>query len=660
MFRIKKLGNSDWFELPANKHIPLRKTNPYFVEDASLQVAFSYPFTLEGSSKILNQLDHPEVPNYVSPNQRIFDVDVVVADCLHLKPKLKVHRSNFMSAEVSIYDEPFINSADFVKTSILDLVGDSYYNFIDTPDVYFDFLIEGTPVAGTFIFIYGQFVTYNIAVLGSETISDIIDQLVIDINSDTITHGLTAENFGSNILRIHDTDMWDDSLRQVTTLFRGKLYYPGATGSGAGLAGGILGEPLPTSWLEDYHDDLNTAMNAICSTSEYNGSSAINFFTTYNDKFYGDINQDFSGFTNMYDPALGKFLLNIDGTTAWSSNKFNVVPFIYVQHIWDLLFETYGINVVMPDLSGFRELMFWNTYSLDKFYISDTSPESSILCFGNRIYYKKHLPDMTISDFLTGLKSIFNFAYDYDGSSKTLTVTQRMHIKDGNKRKDFSNLPFRKNPRFDFFYSDGGIQYSAAQDSGDEYPNGFDAQGYIYTIGLGNKQINLPFSWPVMDTKEQIFTSNPSNIFKLPVTSQQGNSEAYDVYGSFMPRLVFYRGFALEDGGSDYFPYASNDDLSSISLITDDVPIVEYDSALIFSRNYALVWEPWLKYFGSYMEMNVDLQIEATKILNINWTDEFNHSNSNWFIKHWEIIGHSGDQLMINIIFIKTLYHNIV
>jgi hypothetical protein len=654
MFRIKLKGENEWFDLPEGSVIPLRYKNPYFLDDATLQTPFSYPFTLARYPKLWQKLQHPDRPEVVSKNKRQFDVDVLVAECLKLSPKMQILSADRKTAEVNVYTDPFTQKPEFKDKSIREFFGFTSEDIVPEPDVYFDFLIEGTPVTSTFIFTYGEDLIYNLDVLSSNTIDDVINNLALLINADTGDQGLDCENIGGGIMRIHDTTLWSKSNGIILT---GKLQYPGASGAGAGLAGGILGEPLPTQWLEEYHDDLRAAMKVLAETDSYDETTHFNFFTNHNDLFYGEnnVNPDYLKYVNLYEALNDRFMLNIDGDTPFSGNKYTVVPYVYVRYVWDKIFEAFGINVEMERRQGFEQLTFWNTYSLDKYYFSQINPDDGIVCFNNYVEFRKHLPEMTISEFLEGLKSLFNWAYMYDENARVVKVEWRNEIRKTTQKHSLNGFPFRTGLDVEYHYGNG-FTFKSNLDSNDKYAGIFAVQDDEYIVGEGEKEHLSIFSWPSTEMMMQLATLNPNFSWKVPATKQTGTSEAFDIYSEFSPRLIFYRGFDLDLQGTYQYPYASNDSYDSRHTIYEgSTGENTYDMTLIWSKMYPAYWQKWIQITEHMAEMEVEFIMPVAKLMAFAWADELLIGESYWYLDEWELIGTMDNKAIINMKCLRSL-----
>jgi hypothetical protein len=653
MFRLKLKGSTDWFELPEGSVIPLRYKNPYFLEDANLEAPFSYPFSLAKYRQLWAQLQHPDRPEVVSSNKRKFDVDIVVADALKLSAEMRILSAGTNNAEVNLVTEPFTERPEFKDKSIRELFGYLSEDIVPEPDVYFDFLIEGTPATSTFIFTYGEDLVYNLSVLSSNTINDVVNNLVYLVNTDTGDHGLDCENIGGGVMRIHDTTLWPESNGIISS---GKLQFPGASGAGAGLGGGILGEPLPTQWLETYHDALQAAMKDRAETDSYDETTHYNFFTNYNALFYGEnqVNPAYLNYVNLYDPVHDKFMVNIDSTFAFDGNKYTVVPYVYARYVWDKIFETFGITVIQERRQGFEQLCLWNTYSLDKYYFSQLNPDEGIVCFNNFVQFRKHLPEMTISQFLKGLKDLFNWAYDYDPNTKILKVAWRNEIRKVIKQHSLNAFGYRQGSEHEYRYGNG-FTFKSELDGNDEYAGIFAIQDDELVLGEGEKPHICIFSWPSTEMMMQGSTLTPSFSWKVPATKQPGSSEAFDLSSEFSPRLIFYRGFDNEEGLGQY-PYASNDSYDSLHTIYGgSTGENSFDMTLIWSKMYPAYWQKWIQITEHMAELEIEFVLPVAKLMQFAWADELLIGDNYYYLDEWEIVGSIDNKAVINMKCLRTL-----
>lgn len=215
--------------------------------------------------------------------------------------------------------------------------------------------------------------------------------------------------------------------------------------------------------------ELLEAFNAIA-----NGTSEENRYVLplmYNQRFYDDKNSNWGNYINVYDEVYGYS----HNTIANPSNK-TFVPMFRLRYILDKILTDAGNY----QLSGtwvskiIDKLIFYNNKAIDKLvtvYRMNSHLEDypggnvNLNVFANKFQVTDHMPDLSFSEILNGLKNKFAMVYFFDLKNKTITPVPFKEILLNNDYEDWTE---GTTPEFEYGLNDtDGFTLSENLDSSD-------------------------------------------------------------------------------------------------------------------------------------------------------------------------------------------------
>lgn len=629
--RFKNSGNF----VPLSKDIvfPMRFKNSLLVDEDNFESMWSLPVSLPYNESLWRELNIPDNASVLKPDNSEHEVDILVAKALHYDGILQVLRSDKNKVEVNVWDKLFPDG--FGEQTIKELMSGITYNVVEF-DPYMTIQFTGsTPAFTTWTFHYGD-LSWNISVLAGYDIDLVLTNLQLAINLGEATHHLHCTNLGSDNIKLEYTGDWVNPIEFQAV-------------SVSGTSAILIDSFEWSQWVKDYHEAFRLQMEVVCGEDEV-GAYNYNFFPMYNPDFYGSDNPDFTGWINAFDTDTSKFLLNIDATTAWTTHKYTVVPFIYYKTLFDKIFADAGITTAGNFIlrQGFLQIVLYNTQSLDMWYVND-----ELVVFNKTITVSDHLPDMTVRDFLFEFKKLYNLRYSFNKGLTTISIDQK--IKPVNKA-DWRNKLQATDPEYNFVNNDG-ITFISNHDSSDGYSEFFGLQHDDYIYGNGERNITSMFSWPsVEQIEDKVGPTYPGDEIGanyVPVAKQKGNSAAYAIKSTFTPRLLFYRGIAPNDNG-EYYPYANTTTYDSLnSFEHGEEGEHTYDLTLIWSKLFDEFYSDWVEILDNIIRLEVSLFLPLPDVQGINNDLFYMFEDTEWLIEEIEIGNVYEDEILCRVTLIK-------
>jgi len=164
------------------------------------------------------------------------------------------------------------------------------------------------------------------------------------------------------------------------------------------LAGGLRALSIWDKSIRDldYGPVINLGANATAITSLAQVISQEQDYKVYgfsfvphkNPQFYGDKNTDFCGVVNRQNSTTGDFYINTFGTL----NKYNLVPFVFLFHVLDKIFQTADLT---PEGDFYNDtemqsILLYNNFALDSPTKDDNAyvkTENDYIIFGSAYNY---------------------------------------------------------------------------------------------------------------------------------------------------------------------------------------------------------------------------------------------------------------------------------
>lgn len=188
--------------------------------------------------------------------------------------------------------------------------------------------------------------------------------------------------------------------------------------------------------------------NAAIDMGVFNSPLAANriaFPSIYNKELYQGNNSLFNDVVNKYNDE-GNLMISNIRYSAYSEVinwKNTLIPFVYLKDVILKTFESLGIKITGDFLQDPRldHLLLYNNHTLDYFEVSnngtpsrrnalaihggDQNPES-LYTYENvhdfNIQLKNHIPDYSVTEFLSALKSYFLFKYNFNGTYSSVEI----------------------------------------------------------------------------------------------------------------------------------------------------------------------------------------------------------------------------------------------
>ncbi|WP_146131352.1 hypothetical protein [Mongoliibacter ruber] len=172
--------------------------------------------------------------------------------------------------------------------------------------------------------------------------------------------------------------------------------------------------------------------------NESDEANRIAFPQFYNRNLYDDSNPIFDGIVNRYDELGRLYYSNISYQTFSESFLWanTLIPMIYLTDIVRTVFEHLKIEVTGEFFESdlVKKILVYNNRTLDyvqvsengvetrrtglRVHMGDAEPDQIIYRYENvhdfNIRLRNHVPDMSITEFLKGLKNWLNLRYDFN------------------------------------------------------------------------------------------------------------------------------------------------------------------------------------------------------------------------------------------------------
>jgi hypothetical protein len=278
---------------------------------------------------------------------------------------------------------------------------------------------------------------------------------------------------------------------------------------------------------------LGSASNDFNTTDIYPEANHV-FYTVKNPEFYGDKNEQYDGYVNLYKSADGRFFSNtLDGG---GENKYNVVPFVYLLFVLEKVFQAFGyfgIEGEWTQDANIRRVTVDNNYDL-----SDMT--GGINQYGSTIEYNRHVPNVSIGSFLIDVAICFGITYKPNPTTRKVEIVQ---IKDWLNNQDYTDLNYRSAKEFKLEPNDNdGFSFRMQVPSGDKAMEP-EPEWLKEIIGNGSEEVTTQGS-----TLEMINETNPlGGEWTIPHKIETGSGPGADFELSLDDRVTNCR-FMVYDG----------------------------------------------------------------------------------------------------------------
>lgn len=442
--------NGEQLLLTPGQRIPLKMRNPVMYDDI-LPKYYSMPFTIDLSEGNNSQLlGYPQYwKNKLKMTQSIDCLVYLFGQNIPRKSILTIRSASDRYAEVNItvdknvddvgdkkLNEVEMGSYQFADTSVCQIKMGLYAKVFPTDSIY-----------DVFFSVNGTQYTFQVELLGGNTVTGFkngcnvfIPAFVSNLNS--VQSLFTASyQFNDNSAEAELT------LTSNTAGASGVLYLTDIIQTQTGGSYGhwywhILDE---TSWIQSHLIDIRDGIKDIINN--YNPDiHPVVFPVVENITFIDDDN--YQGFQNAYF---------IEATY----NKDNIAfltPMPHLVYVMKKVFTALGFEATGSFFNdeNIKRFILYSNVAIDAWYHlwGDTvtnwnnylepfqySVDRDVNIHANAIDIKKHTPDMTVKEFLTAVRGLFNLKYDYDYNSMTVIVSlmQQNYESSMQKAKDYTD-----------------------------------------------------------------------------------------------------------------------------------------------------------------------------------------------------------------------------
>lgn len=258
------------------------------------------------------------------------------------------------------------------------------------------------------------------------------------------------------------------------------------------------------------------------------------YFPVLNPDFYGDKNTDFKGYINYYHG--GAFLTNS------TTNDYAIVPFVYMCHVIEKIFELHGWYVEgnFLDDPDIQRLVIYNNYALDAL-------SGGLNQYADTITLANHMPDLTIGQFLVGIKNLFGLGYFFEPKTKTVTIRTWQEVLADQTYRNWTSKA-GKDPQWSVNdYRGINFLQNVKNDKLIE-ERSFDWQEY--RVDGGDEKVESAAS-PLLE--ETHTDSINTRTWTTPYVKQTGSSDEFELeYNAPGFRLMFYAGMVNDSAGNPY------------------------------------------------------------------------------------------------------------
>lgn len=621
--------------LPKGAFLPLRGKNPAF-SYGSVPGVWTLPLSIPYAENAIT-LGLPALPQGMN-SQKEYSCTAIMGSW-NITGTLSINGATAKQIDVSFSAGYVDISEDLSRTLLKDVELGTFDIYAGNISVYLDIDFSGTGDGSNLEISVNAF-DYSTTTTPGESISDIIDSMVAVINASTSVTDVAASHPSTTILRLlQDTSTPENIVFDPLT---------GITVSGGGLVSSID----YVSWIKVWHDDfigqLYTNRN-----SEY---PAVNcaFPVVRHLDFYGtetnNVNDEYLGYVNFYNTLYSQYVANYDpDTDAFMGNVYTFVPFVHAAYVLHKICELAEITLAGDFINSveFNQVVVDNARSLAYQY---TDPDTDIehLVFKNTVTVADHMPNMTVEEFIGGLRSRFNLKLSYDPILRILRMDSREDLFENRQIVDWSNKPYLGLPVFRNDHP-SGIKWSSPKNDDDEeqgiyadhlYPD--EIQQEDYQIGRGELGISSNFTHPSV---QHVSGGSTLSTWKIPVKRYQGSGDEFNLgIREHIGSLLIYRGMD-QDTFSDSYPYATYDDLSSTDNSEGN------DISLQWKRAQELLYPIWTQFVQNAPSCTITMVLSLADLLSLDYDKWYQVIGAEWLIDEWKVERVVGTDYYTTIVF---------
>lgn len=618
--------NGRFLIVPEGFFIPVNKRSPLFVEDG-IPAEASYPFKIANDPEGVNAkiLKFPHKINVLTQLPRVYDCEYYIGGTWKIKGKIDVINANSRWFEVNVYSPVYDFDESFKNKRLRDFFTETV-ELLPAPEIRIKFSTSGDGI-GFFNFTLNNIiypVAWNTDI--ENTLHDIRDI----INADSENNLCTMEVDGTNF-----------DIIQVAPGPKCIVDYDAVIEAESGTF--VIELVSELDWLKDYNDDFHDAMMALVNATY--ADSDFCFPMIYNPGFYGygeagspDKNPDYTGFINYFSTD-GAYMLNFKTGEVFAGNYYTVSPQMFIGKFWDYVWETAGLTVTGDFFQhvDWNKIKFFGNRSLDCIFHAQYA-DVDYLTFYNSWLPGDLIPDITVTEFVNGIKSKFCLAPLYDPSKMCVHFVQRNSVATSNVFVDITKAPYKEEMLIRYSETYTGVKFTQKNDANDnvialaEYAE----QHADYIIGDGSTEISFLFA---TTSKGRISRPQWDAFYTqvyVPYVDMLGSSLEYGIgLNEWSARLLIYRGMSEDTNGQEY-PYATNDDYFDNEPVTGALSLLPAD---LFINH----WQYWAEYMINAVPADVTILLNLKQLKQIEFDKKLKFMESRMVVKEINIDGVTND-----------------
>ncbi len=321
----------------------------------------------------------------------------------------------------------------------------------------------------------------------------------------------------------------------------------------------------------------------------------ISYPTIRNTKFYDNQNPLWQLYCNFNNQD--NYPMNMKQCAK--QFRYNLTPMVNHVDVLDAIADLGGLDIIGAFINRpeIQQLIVYSINSIDDIRAADECGKYVLNCYLREFEIAKQLPDFDVLDFWKAFAKWFCIAW-YPTSS-TLEAIQKKEIL-ATRIIDWTT---KVKPDYTFknIY-DQGTTFDLTHDPDDD--KNIDGVLEQLVIGDGEQEV-IPELSTLYEIEETAINTNPDRAWRIPEAIQVGNSTAYNNnQNDFLPRLLFFLGFATDINGADY-PYA--DYISAVHSL-------DWNGA---DGMYETYWKEWRDFINKGKDLTMSAALNILDILNL-------------------------------------------
>jgi hypothetical protein len=341
------------------------------------------------------------------------------------------------------------------------------------------------------------------------------------------------------------------------------------------------------------------------STNSNTGSYPVRNYclaTVKNPLFYGDANQDFSGYVNYFD--------NNAFQTNTTTNQHCLSPFIFVRSVLDAIAALIGYRLKGAWLEKINHLCIYSNRALDQLDANGLNVYQSTFSLASQ------LPDISAGAFLQALRSLFGLMINFDSNLQQIEVVPFTDlVSDTNYRNmDHAAVAFQANIPYEL----DGFRLSMGTDNSDELYKRKTLRSSYYEQAGAELKISSAAGTLYPLTEED--PRNPGQLWSISQAEQPGTSEPFELENEAQLRLLWYLG---KPGDYHQVSYAGGPYELSYS---------QYDN----NNLYETAWSKWIGHI-TQPSVQTNLNLNLTDLLTLNFKQKLMIKNTAYLLEKYSL-----------------------